>query len=136
VKYDEERRYSNEAPHRILEALVDIETEPGGRPVVVRANDEAARGVHPAPSARSASRAGGDTVIKARYLVIGKSNAVRMQMILGQCRKQSAELERDGMPRMDAVKLVARRGGSLSGMCTRSRCRAEQEVKSDRLEES
>ena len=103
-----------EAPHRILEALADIEVELGpSRPVVVareltKLYEEFIRGT--ARQVRVALEA--KPVIKGEItLLIGKSDAAPEADDPRPLVEAVADLERDGMPRMDAVKQVARARG-------------------------
>ena len=114
VKFDEGTCVFYEAPHRILEALCDIETELGpARPVVVareltKLHEEFIRGT--ARQVRAALEA--KPVIKGEItLLIGKSDAAPEADDPRPLSEAVAELERDGMPRMDAVKHVARARG-------------------------
>ena len=114
VKFDEGTSVFYEAPHRILEALCDIETELGpARPVVVareltKLHEEFIRGT--ARQVRAALEA--KPVIKGEItLLIGKSDAAPEADDPRPLCEAVAELERDGMPRMDAVKHVARARG-------------------------
>jgi 16S rRNA (cytidine1402-2'-O)-methyltransferase len=100
-----------EAPHRILESLEAVETVLGPRPVVVareltKIHEEYLRGTAAEVRAQLASR---DTVKGEITLLIGKATAPlpddtpvveAVNTLIG-----------DGMPRMDAIKLVARRRG-------------------------
>jgi 16S rRNA (cytidine1402-2'-O)-methyltransferase len=100
-----------EAPHRILESLEAVETVLGPRPVVVareltKLHEEYLRGTAAEVRAQLASR---DTVKGEITLLIGKATEPppddtpvvdAVKILIG-----------DGMPRMDAIKLVARRRG-------------------------
>jgi 16S rRNA (cytidine1402-2'-O)-methyltransferase len=114
IKYEPGTAVFYEAPHRILEALVDIETDLGpSRPVVVareltKIHEEFIRGT--AREVREALEA--KPVIKGEItLLIGKSDAAPEADDPRPAAEAVAELERDGMPRMDAVKHVARARG-------------------------
>ena len=114
VKHEAGTAVFYEAPHRILEALMDIETELGpSRPVVVareltKLHEEFIRGT--AAQVRAALEA--KPVIKGEItLLIGKSDAAPEADDPRPVSEAVAELERDGMPRMDAVKYVARARG-------------------------
>ncbi|HEY3741849.1 MAG TPA: 16S rRNA (cytidine(1402)-2'-O)-methyltransferase [Bryobacteraceae bacterium] len=103
-----------EAPHRILEALADIEAELGpSRPVVVareltKLHEEFVRGS--AREVRAVMEA--KPVVRGEItLLIGKSDAAPEADDPRPVSEAVAELERDGMPRMDAVKYVARARG-------------------------
>lgn len=103
-----------EAPHRILEALADIEAELGpSRPVVVareltKLHEEFVRGT--AKEVRAAMEA--KPVVKGEItLLIGKSSEAPEADDPRPVSEAVAELERDGMPRMDAVKYVAKARG-------------------------
>ena len=100
-----------EAPHRILESLEAVETVLGPRPVVVareltKIHEEYLRGTAAEVRAQLASR---DSVKGEITLLIGKATEPpaddtpvvdAVKTLIG-----------DGMPRMDAIKLVARRRG-------------------------
>ena len=114
VKYDDGTAVFYEAPHRILEALLDIESElGGGRPVVVareltKMHEEFIRG--PVREVRAALER--KPVIKGEItLLIGKSVLAPEADDPRPLAEAVAELERDGMARMDAVKHVARARG-------------------------
>ena len=114
VKYEEGTAVFYEAPHRILEALSDIESELGpSRPVVVareltKLHEEFIRGT--ACQVKAALEA--KPVIKGEItLLIGKSDAAPEADDPRPLSDAVAELERDGMARMDAVKQVARARG-------------------------
>ena len=114
IKYDAGTAVFYEAPHRILEALADIEAELGpSRPVVVareltKLHEEFIRGT--ARQVRAALE--GKPVIKGEItLLIGKSDAAPEADDPRPVSEAVAALERDGMARMDAVKYVARSRG-------------------------
>ena len=100
-----------EAPHRILESLEAIESDLGPRPVVVareltKIHEEYLRGTAAEVRAQLASR---DAIKGEITLLIGKATepppddtpvVEAVKVLIG-----------DGMPRMDAIKLVARRRG-------------------------
>jgi 16S rRNA (cytidine1402-2'-O)-methyltransferase len=100
-----------EAPHRILDALLDIQTAMGARPVVIareltKIHEEYLRGTAAELHAQLASR----NAIRGEFtILIGKST---------KPEPDSTPLEdavetciRSGLSRMDAMKLVARQRG-------------------------
>jgi 16S rRNA (cytidine1402-2'-O)-methyltransferase len=97
-----------EAPHRILDTLADIEQIFGERPVVVareltKLHEEFLRGIASEVAAKLTSVKGEIT------LLIGKrSGAVVLDTPLAEAVHA---LEQQGVPRMDAIKLVARARG-------------------------
>ena len=100
-----------EAPHRILETLEAIQTVLGPRPVVVareltKIHEEFLRGTPSEVRAQLASR---DAVKGEITLLIGKATepAVDDTPVVDAVNALIA----DGMPRMDAIKHVARRRG-------------------------
>lgn len=105
-----------EAPHRILEALEDIESTLGPRPVVLareltKMHEEFLRGTPTQLHATLAAR----PVIKGEFTVlIGKGSpetapaATQPQLPLAEA---VAALEGQGIPRMDAIKQAARERG-------------------------
>ncbi len=101
-----------ETPHRLLEALEDIDAALGGRPVVVarevtKLHEEFHRGTASAIRADLLSRPGG--VRGEITLLIGKATgAVSDDTPVGTA---VAALEASGMARMDAIKQVARERG-------------------------
>jgi 16S rRNA (cytidine1402-2'-O)-methyltransferase len=100
-----------EAPHRILEALEAIEQALGNRPIVVareltKIHEEFLRG--PAAEIR-ATLAARDSVKGEITLLIGKATAPPPDDT--PLPDAVEALVRDGMPRMDAIKQVARRRG-------------------------
>ena len=114
VKHEAGTAVFYEAPHRILEALMDIETELGpSRPVVVareltKLHEEFIRGT----AAQVLAALEAKPVIKGEItLLIGKSDAAPDADDPRSVSEAVAELERGGMPRMDAVKYVARARG-------------------------
>ena len=103
-----------EAPHRILESLLDIEKELGPtRPVVIareltKLHEEFIRGTASEVRASLESRPS----LKGEItLLIGKSDAAPEADDPRPAAEAVAELERGGMARMDAVKHVARARG-------------------------
>ena len=99
-----------EAPHRILDTLTDIAAAYGERPVVVareltKLHEEFLRGTASEVRAQLAARA---SVKGEIALVIGKSSAVVADTPVDQAVH---ELEQKGVPRMDAIKQVARERG-------------------------
>jgi 16S rRNA (cytidine1402-2'-O)-methyltransferase len=114
VKYDAGTAVFYEAPHRIIEALEDIEAELGpSRPVVVareltKMHEEFIRGTAREVLTILQSK----PVVKGEItLLIGKSDIAPEADDPRPAADAVAELERDGMPRMDAVKQVARARG-------------------------
>ena len=100
-----------EAPHRILEALESIETVLGPRPVVVareltKIHEEFLRGTAAEIRAELESR---DAVKGEITLLIGK--ATEPPADNRPIPEAVNALIQEGMPRMDAIKMVARRRG-------------------------
>jgi 16S rRNA (cytidine1402-2'-O)-methyltransferase len=100
-----------EAPHRILESLEAVETVLGPRPVVVareltKIHEEFLRGTAAEIRAQLAAR---DAVKGEITLLIGK--ATQPPPDDTPVIEAVNTLIADGMPRMDAIKLVARRRG-------------------------
>jgi len=100
-----------EAPHRILETLEAIEATLGPRPVVVareltKIHEEFLRGTAAEVRAQLASR---DSVKGEITLLIGKADAPPPDDT--PLEEAVEALIRDGVPRMDAIKQVARRRG-------------------------
>ncbi|HXA50052.1 MAG TPA: 16S rRNA (cytidine(1402)-2'-O)-methyltransferase [Candidatus Acidoferrum sp.] len=100
-----------EAPHRILETLEAIEASLGARPVVVareltKIHEEFLRGTAAEVRAQLASR---DSVKGEITLLIGK--AVAPPPDDTPLEEAVEALIREGVPRMDAIKQVARRRG-------------------------
>jgi 16S rRNA (cytidine1402-2'-O)-methyltransferase len=100
-----------EAPHRILEALESIETVLGARPIVVareltKIHEEFLRGTAAEIRAQLESR---DAVKGEITLLIGK--ATEPPADNRPVDQAVNALIHDGMPRMDAIKLIARRRG-------------------------
>jgi 16S rRNA (cytidine1402-2'-O)-methyltransferase len=100
-----------EAPHRILESLEAVEQTLGDRPVVVareltKIHEEFLRGT--AAEIR-AELAGRDSVKGEITLLIGKATAPPPDDT--PLREAVGALERVGVPRMEAIKQVARRRG-------------------------
>jgi 16S rRNA (cytidine1402-2'-O)-methyltransferase len=100
-----------EAPHRILEALEAIETVLGTRHIVVareltKLHEEFLRGTAAEIRAQLASR---DAVKGEITILIGK--ATEPPADDRPIDQAVNSLIHDGMPRMDAIKLVARRRG-------------------------
>lgn len=99
-----------EAPHRILDTLSDIAAVLGDRPVVVareltKLHEEFLRGLAEEVRAQLASR---PSVKGEITLVIGKGSPAAVSTPVDQAVR---ELEQQGMPRMDAIKQVARERG-------------------------
>ena len=99
-----------ESPHRILESLQDIEAELGLRPMVLareltKIHEEFLRGsaaeIHAVLSAR-------DSIKGEITLVIGRAAS---QTSNADPLDELAQLEAQGMARMDAIKLAAKRLG-------------------------
>lgn len=103
-----------EAPHRILDALTDIETVLTGRPVVLareltKIHEEFLRGT--AASIRAHLEARG-AVQGEITLVIGPPPApVKTEADAAAIRARLEELKRTGLTRMEAIKAVARELG-------------------------
>jgi len=99
-----------EAPHRILDTLADIAAVYGERSVVVareltKLHEEFLRGTAEEVRAQLAGR---PSVKGEIALVIGKGSAVVADTPVDQAVH---ELEQKGVPRMDAIKQVARERG-------------------------
>jgi len=100
-----------EAPHRILETLEAVEAALGARPVVVareitKIHEEFLRGAAGEVRAQLAAR---DSVKGEITLLIGKATAPPPDDTpIGEA---VGALVREGVPRMDAIKQVARRRG-------------------------
>ena len=99
-----------EAPHRILEALSDVVAVCGDRPVVVareltKLHEEFLRGTAEEVRAQLAAR---PSVKGEIVLLIGKGTPVVSDTPIEEAVR---ELEQKGMPRMDAIKQVARERG-------------------------
>jgi 16S rRNA (cytidine1402-2'-O)-methyltransferase len=99
-----------ESPHRILESLLDIEAELGRRPIVLareltKIHEEFLRGsaleVHASLSAR-------DSIKGEITLVIGQAER---QVSNADPLQEVAQLEAQGLDRMDAIKTAAKRLG-------------------------
>ncbi len=97
-----------ESPHRILESLEDIETEMGARPMALareltKIHEEFLRGsaaeIHAALNARDAIK-GEITLVIGQALEVA-SNADPLDEV--------TQLEAQGMSRMDAIKMAAKR---------------------------
>jgi 16S rRNA (cytidine1402-2'-O)-methyltransferase len=100
-----------EAPHRVLESLEAIEAALGPRPVVVareltKIHEEFLRGTAGEIRAQLAAR---DTVKGEITILIGKSEGPPPDDT--PLPEAVDTLVRDGVPRMDAIKQVARRRG-------------------------
>ncbi len=104
-----------EAPHRILETLEDIEAVYGPRPVVVareltKLHEEFLRGTAPEVHKQLADR----PAVKGEItLVVGKKTIGKGEPIADSTPipEAVAALEAAGIPRMDAIKQVARDRG-------------------------
>ena len=99
-----------EAPHRILDTLSDITAVYGDRPVVVareltKLHEEFLRGTADEVRAQLAAR---PSVKGEITLLIGKGSPV---IALTPVEDAVRELEQKGVPRMDAIKQVARERG-------------------------
>jgi 16S rRNA (cytidine1402-2'-O)-methyltransferase len=99
-----------EAPHRILDALSDVSVAYGSRPVVVareltKLHEEFLRGTAEEVRAQLAARA---SVKGEIVLLIGKGTPVASDTPIEEAVR---ELEQKGVPRMDAIKQVARERG-------------------------
>jgi 16S rRNA (cytidine1402-2'-O)-methyltransferase len=100
-----------ETPHRILEALEDVEAVMGARPVVVareltKLHEEFLRGTAAEVRAKLASR---PSVKGEITLLIGKTDEVQADDTPLEDAVRAAE--RQGLPRMEAIKQVARQRG-------------------------
>jgi len=100
-----------EAPHRILDALSDVAAVCGERPVVVareltKLHEEFLRGSADEVRAQLAAR---PSVKGEITLVIGKARFTALPA--GSVEDAVQELEQKGVPRMDAIKQVARERG-------------------------
>jgi len=100
-----------EAPHRILDALTDIETALGNRPVVVareltKLHEEYLRGTASDIRAQLASR---DAIRGEFTVLIGK--ATRADVDATPLDRAVESCIQSGMSRMEAMKLVARQRG-------------------------
>ena len=99
-----------ESPHRITEALADVTEILGERPVVLareitKLHEEFLRGMAAEIREQLAARAS----IKGEItLVIGRAVEV---IVAGDPGEEVSRLEKDGMPRMDAIKAVAKQMG-------------------------
>ncbi|MEP7355535.1 MAG: 16S rRNA (cytidine(1402)-2'-O)-methyltransferase [Acidobacteriota bacterium] len=103
-----------EAPHRILDALEDIEAVCGIRPVVIareltKLHEEFLRGTAAEIRAILAARPS----IKGEFtLLIGKGEGLASHVDLSIPVLDAVQaLEKNGVPRMDAIKQVARERG-------------------------
>jgi len=101
-----------EAPHRILEALEDIEAVLGARPVVVareltKMHEEFLRGTASEIRLELAAR---PSVKGEITLLIGRPTA-ESKPDLEEAEEQVRQLEQQGLSRMDAVKRVAKTRG-------------------------
>lgn len=99
-----------EAPHRILDTLSDISAVLGDRPVAVareltKLHEEFLRGTAEEVRAQLAARA---SVKGEITLLIGKGSPVAAVTPVEEAVR---ELEQKGVPRMDAIKQVARERG-------------------------
>jgi 16S rRNA (cytidine1402-2'-O)-methyltransferase len=99
-----------EAPHRILEALEDIEAVLGSRPVVVareltKMHEEFLRGTASEIRLHLASR---PSVKGEITLLIGRASAGDRPADLSEAEDQVRGLEQQGLARMEAVKRVAK----------------------------
>ena len=100
-----------ETPHRILEALEDVTAVMGARPVVVareltKLHEEFLRGAAAEVRSQLASR---QSVKGEITLLIGKSDAVEADDTPLELAVLAAE--RQGLPRMEAIKHVAKQRG-------------------------
>jgi len=99
-----------EAPHRILEALADVEAVYGSRPVVVareltKLHEEFLRGSAAEVRAALASRA----AVKGEITLLISKGADEVPSL--PIEEAVEALEQQGVPRMDAIKQVARERG-------------------------
>jgi 16S rRNA (cytidine1402-2'-O)-methyltransferase len=102
-----------EAPHRILEALEDIEAVLESRPVVVareltKLHEEFLRGTASEIRLQLAAR---PSVKGEITLLIGRPSTEDKPADLSEAEDQVRELERQGLSRMEAVKRVAKTQG-------------------------
>ncbi|HWZ32178.1 MAG TPA: 16S rRNA (cytidine(1402)-2'-O)-methyltransferase [Bryobacteraceae bacterium] len=99
-----------EAPHRVVDALEDVEAVMGSRPVVIareltKLHEEFLRGTAAEIRAQLASR---DSVRGEITLLIGKgAPAIDERPV----EEAVSALEQQGVPRMDAIKQVAKERG-------------------------
>jgi 16S rRNA (cytidine1402-2'-O)-methyltransferase len=103
-----------EAPHRIVETLVDLEAIFGSRRIVVarevtKIHEEFLRGTAAQIRAQLASR----PAVKGEFTVlIGKSDGpAQRELEPAAVRTRVEDRERAGVSRMDAIKAVARELG-------------------------
>jgi 16S rRNA (cytidine1402-2'-O)-methyltransferase len=99
-----------EAPHRILDTLSDVSAVFGNSPVVVareltKIHEEFLRGTAEEVRAQLASR---PSVKGEIVLLVGKGTPLASDVPIEDAVR---ELEQQGMPRMDAIKQVARERG-------------------------
>jgi 16S rRNA (cytidine1402-2'-O)-methyltransferase len=102
-----------EAPHRILDALEDIEAVLGPRPVVVareltKIHEEFLRGTASEIRLQLASR---PSVKGEITLLIGRASAAAKPASLPEAEEEVRQLEQRGLSRMEAVKRVAKTRG-------------------------
>jgi 16S rRNA (cytidine1402-2'-O)-methyltransferase len=102
-----------EAPHRILEALEDIEAVLGPRPVVLareltKIHEEFLRGTAAGIRMQLTAR---PSVKGEITLLIGRASAESTPADLSGAEDQVRQLEQQGLSRMDAVKRVAKTRG-------------------------
>jgi 16S rRNA (cytidine1402-2'-O)-methyltransferase len=102
-----------EAPHRILEALEDIEAVLGPRPVVVareltKIHEEFLRGSASEIRLQLAAR---PTVKGEITLLIGRASAESKPANLPEAEDEVRRLEEQGLSRMDAIKRVSKARG-------------------------
>jgi 16S rRNA (cytidine1402-2'-O)-methyltransferase len=102
-----------EAPHRILEALEDVEAVLGARQVVVareltKIHEEFLRGTASEVRAQLAAR---PSVKGEITLLVGKASAGDVAADAGVAEQEVRELESQGLARMDAIKRVAKARG-------------------------
>ena len=106
-----------ETPHRIVEALADVEAVMGGRPVVVareltKLHEEFIRGDVGEVRAQLAAR----PAVKGEItLLIGKTE--RLEVNDTPIKDAVLALEQQGVPRMDAIKTVAKARGISKRDC-------------------
>jgi len=101
-----------EAPHRIVESLEDVEATLGDRPVVLareltKVYEEFLRG----PASRLRAELQARNSIKGEFTVLIGKSAEPANLDTRPVEEVVAELEAQGMPRMDAIKTVARDRG-------------------------
>jgi len=110
-----------DAPHRILETLEDVQNVLGERPVVVareltKLHEEFLRGSANDIRKQLSSR---PSVKGEVTLLIGKTSERTPEMVGDSILEAVEALERGGVPRMEAIKRVARERGISKRECYR-----------------